>query len=181
MDLRLDSHPIQSLDDQAVALDDCQLAAFEEADFPGVFNDGRQVAGDEHLAAAFTNGYPAGITQTDRQQPVWFPGGHDHNAVRASDAFHRQFHSFGKVAGERVIAFNQIDDRFGIGIRVKNRALSQQLIAQAEIILHNTVMDDDNLAIRAQVGMSILLVRRAVCCPARMPDADAAPQRLLCN
>jgi hypothetical protein len=144
-----------------------------------MFNNRGQVAGDEHFVVALPIANPACIPQPHCQKPVWLSGGHDDDAVRALNAFHRHFYGFGEVLSDCVVAFDQINNRFGVGLRLKHRALSQQFIAQAEVILHNPIVHNHNFAVPAQVGMGVLLVRGAVRCPAGMPDANIALHRLL--
>ena len=75
-------------------------------------------------------------------------------------------------------ALDQLHDHFGVGVRVEVDAFAVEFFAQFEVIFDDAVVDDDEFAVHAEVRVRVALGGRAVRCPARMPDADAAGDRV---
>jgi hypothetical protein len=119
LNLRLDLHTVQGLDVKAVALDDGHLTALEEADFPGMFNNRGQVAGDEHFVVAFADSNPAAFPSRAAKSRSGSLEDMTTMPWRALNAFHRHFYGFGEVLSDCVVAFDQINNRFGVGLRLK--------------------------------------------------------------
>ncbi len=71
----------------------------------------------------------------------------------------------------------QMDDGFRIRIGIEHRAFAGEFILQFEKIFHDAVMHHHHLAGVADMRMGISGRRRAVRCPARVPDARRSIER----
>src|SRR5664280_876712 len=71
-----------------------------------------------------------------------------------------------------------IRDSFGVGLGTKFVAFVDQLLLQRDVVLHNAVVHDNDLAGAIAVGMRVLLRGAAMRGPAGMADAVGAVERL---
>ena len=70
-----------------------------------------------------------------------------------------------------------MDDRLGVGVALEDVSLGGQLGFELAEVLDDAVVHDRDLAVH--VRMRVALGRAAMRCPARMPDAGVAVERLL--
>jgi hypothetical protein len=73
--------------------------------------------------------------------------------------------------------FHKMDDSFRVGIRLELYAFRDQFIFQLEKIFDDAVLHDNNSFRLTDVGMRVARVRRAMRCPARVPDSRRALDR----
>ncbi len=92
---------------------------------------------------------------------------------------HRVFQgNMAAVCRAHRILLHQMSNDFRIRLGGELVAFLDQLLFQAEIVLHNPVVHDHDLAGAVAVGMRIFFRRTAVRGPARVPNAVGAVQRL---
>ena len=180
VDLRLDRRAVERLHADARRRDRRHLAAFEEDHPPGLFEDRRDVRGDELLALAQADGDAARVADAHRHQSIRLALAHDDDGVRALQTADRPPRRLGHVAVRAVVgeARDQLHDHFGVGVGLELDAFRRQFLAQFQVVFDNAVVDDDEIAVHADVGMGVVFGGRAVRRPARMPDADLPADRV---
>ena len=83
----------------------------------------------------------------------------------------------GIAAVEGVEPGDEADRDLGIGLGEKGDALSAQFLPELVKVLHDAVMDEDDLSTRVGVGVGVLVGDPAVRRPPRVSDPHAALQR----
>ncbi len=164
----------EALQCQPVARYHGELARFEEDDAAGVVENRRHVRGDKHLALAAADHHAAGVANACCDDFVRFERRHDDNAVRAFQMAERFAHRLHQPEAARKIALDQVDDRLRVGLRLEDRALVGEFLAQVEVILHNAVVDHDHLPGVADVWMGVPAVGHPVGGPTGVADPDLA-------
>ena len=76
------------------------------------------------------------------------------------------------------VFLDQMSDDFGISFGGELVAFFNQLFLQAEIVLNDAVVHDDDLAGAIAMRMSVFFRGTTVCSPASVADAVAAFERL---
>ena len=76
---------------------------------------------------------------------------------------------------------NQMSDDLGVGFRDELIAFFLQFCFQLSVVFNHSVVDDDQLVIATDVGVSIGNGGSAVSCPAGMADADPGATRMSRN
>ena len=76
------------------------------------------------------------------------------------------------------VLLDQMGDDFGIGLGAELVAFVDQLLLQADVVLHDAVVHDNDLAGAIAMRMGILFGGTAVRGPARVADAVGAVERL---
>ena len=74
---------------------------------------------------------------------------------------------------------NQVGDDLGVGRRAEQVALGLEHLLERLEVLDHAVVDHGQLAVPADMGVRVLVARRAVRGPAGMADADPARGRRL--
>ena len=154
--------------------DDCEIAIGQEKDIAGVIKDGGNVGSNKVFV----------IAQADDE---WRTVACSHDFVRFVDKNHGQGEDASEflhgtangvfqrgamaIAGFEKMFFDQVSDDFGIGFRGELVAFLDQFLLQAEIVFHDAVMHDDDLAGAVAMRMSIFFGGTAVRGPARVTDA----------
>ena len=72
-------------------------------------------------------------------------------------------------------------DDLRVGLGDEHVALALQLVLQIEVVLDDAVVNDDDAARAVPMRVGVLLSRPAVRCPARVPDAVGAGERMGVN
>ena len=70
-------------------------------------------------------------------------------------------------------------DHFGVGGRLERVAFAFEALAEAAKVFDHAVVHQRHDAVAADVRMGVFVGGRAVCGPARMPQADRAADRKL--
>src|SRR5208283_177313 len=157
-----------------------EVAIGKEEQVARVIEDCRNIAGDEILVFAEAD---------DGRRPI----ARGHNLVRLvsrndsnSEDASQQLHGFADrffqrrlvsvVRGE--VLLDEVCDHLGVSLGTELVALFDQLSLQADIVLDDAVMDDNDLSGAVAVRVGILLGRTPVCGPARVADAVGAVERL---
>src|SRR5579864_7051772 len=85
------------------------------------------------------------------------------------------------VSGCSGIFLDEVGDDFRVSFGGELVPFLSKLLLQAEIVLHDPVVDDHNLAGAVAMRMSVFFGRTTVCCPAGMAYAVRAMEWLLPN
>ena len=107
----------------------------------GMWQHGRQIRGDKHLALPNAQRYPAGIADARRDQLVRLARAHHHNAVGPVQTFQGapDGHFQGQTALQ--VALYQLNNHLGISFRAENNPSASNSLAQRHIVLHNAIVD----------------------------------------
>src|SRR5580700_3045151 len=81
------------------------------------------------------------------------------------------------AAGIQVL-LDQVGNDFGIGLRPELVAFLDQLALQADVILNDAVVHDNDLAGAVAMRMGVLFGRTSVCGPAGVTDSVGAVERV---
>ncbi len=141
----------------------------------GEAGESRRIAGQEALAVADADhertaepgaDQNAGIARTDHRQAVGALQKRQHGGDRS-----------GQIVFE--ILGDEMGDDLGIRVAAEDRPFVLQLSFEGGVVLDDAVVDEDDGAVAADVGVGIAVVRGTMRRPARVADADAARGRLL--
>ena len=161
--------------------DDGEVAVGEEEQVARVIENRRHVAGDEVFVLAQAD---------DRRRPVargnnlvGLVGRDDRDREHAGQQLHRLANRFFQrnlvpVAVGAEVLLDQVGDDFGVGLGAELVAFVDQLLLQADIVLDDAVVHDDDLAGAVAMRMSVLFGGTAVRGPASVADAVGAVERL---
>ena len=94
--------------------------------------------------------------------------------IRALDAAQNAEHSLKRIAALGIVERNELAYHLGVGIGDEFIAVGYKKIAQLNIVFDYAVVNNGDLAVAAEMGMGIDVVRLAVRCPACVADADGA-------
>src|SRR6202008_1667694 len=126
------------------------------------------------------------LTETDhyrRAEPrsddlVRIARGHCHQSIGAAEKFYGLKHGFLERDVLRIF-LNEVRDDFGVRFGLKFVPFLDQLVLQLEVILDDSVVDDDNLPGAIAVRMRILFGGTAMRRPAGMSKRVLALDRAL--
>ena len=162
------------------------LVVLQDHDVAGVGQDGRDVGGDEHLAAAEADHHAAGAV-LGGDQPIGRRGGHHADRVRAAELAERALDRAIEPDAVLDVVLDQVREDLGVGLRPEGVALGLELLLDLEIVLEDSVVDDDQRTRAVGVGMGVLVGRdgrgspsacgRCRCC--RRAGARAGPLEVL--
>jgi len=137
-----------------------------------VGQDRRNVAGHEILAVPQANhGRRACACCNDL---VGVLGGQNGEGIDAGELSHCFPHGVLQRAAVLHVFFHQVGDNFSICFGDELVAFFFKLALQLDVIFHNAVMDDDDLAGAIPVGMRVLFGWTSMRGPARVADAVRA-------
>ncbi len=151
----------------------------------------------ENVTSVVENGGNVGshkvfvVAQTDHERRS-IAGGHDFVGLVDGDYAEREdsaeflhgaadcFFERGTmaIAGFEKVFLDQVSDDFGIGFCREGVALFDQLFLQAEIVLNNAVVYDDDLSRAVAMRMRILFGGTSMGSPTSVADAVGAVERL---
>ena len=94
--------------------------------------------------------------------------------VSALDAAQNAEHRFKRIAALGIVERNELAYHLGVGIGDEFIAVGYKKIAQLNIVFDYAVVNNGDLAVAAEMGMGIDVVRLAVRCPACVADAYGA-------
>src|SRR5690348_15973273 len=77
------------------------------------------------------------------------------------------------------IFFNEVRDDLRIGLRDELVALFFELLLEFDVVLHDTVVNDDDFSLAVAVRMRVFFGRAAMCSPARVSQAINAVDRIV--
>src|SRR5208283_3878394 len=105
---------------------------------------------------------------------VWFVGRDDRNREHAGQELHCLAYGFFQRDSLSVVAFqvflDQVRDDLGVGLGGEAMAFLDQLLLEADIVLHDTVVDDNDLSGAVAMRVRVLLRRTSVRGPADVAD-----------
>ena len=157
-----------------------EVAVGEEEQVARVIENRRHVAGDKVFVLAQSD---------DRRRPiarghnlVGLVGRDDRNGEHAGQQLHGLADGFFQrdlvsVAALQVL-LDQVGDDLGVGLGGEPVAFLDELLLQADVVLHDAVVDDDDLSGAVTMRMRVLLGRTSVRGPAGVADAVGAIERL---
>ena len=85
-------------------------------------------------------------------------------------------HGFFQIALE--VLLHQVRDDLGVGFGLELVSFALQLLLQRQVVLDDAVMHHDDVALAVAVRVGVLFGGPAVGCPARVPDAECAIDRV---
>ena len=94
--------------------------------------------------------------------------------IRALDAAQHAEHRFKRIAALGIVERNELANHLGVGVGDELIAVGYKKIAQLDIVFDYAVVNNGDLAVAAEMGMGVDVVRLAVRCPACVADADRA-------
>jgi hypothetical protein len=112
---------------------------------------------------------------------VGLAGGEDDDAVGAFEVLEGAADGVGEVGAGGVVALDEVDDDFAVGLGFEDGAFGPELFAQLEEVLDDAVVDDDDFAGHAHVGVGVAGVGLAVGGPAGVADAEPAVDGFFVN
>ena len=168
----LDGVAVEIHDADALRREHGDVAVGQEEHVARVGKNRGNVAGHEILALAQAD---------DRRRPgarrndlVRVRRGKNGQGIDAGELLHRFPHGVFERAAVLHVLFHQVGDDFGIGFGDELVALFFQLALELDVIFHDAVMDDDDLAGAVAMRMRVFFGGTAVRGPARMADAVRA-------
>ncbi len=146
-----------------------------------MIEDRRNIRGDEVRVLADANCDAAGVADAHDDQSIRQRPAHHDDSMRTAQPPHRLAGCLDQVTARIIfcILLDQLHDDLGIGLGAKLDAFCQQFGAQFQIIFHDAVVDEDEIAVHTEVWVGIALRWDAVRRPAGMADADVTAERLL--
>ena len=164
---------------EPVAQNDGHLPVFEKDHLPRVIEDGGQVGRDEHLPLPHTHRHAARVADARSDHAVGLAAIHQHDGLRALEPQERTARRVLKRLAVPHVLLDEMHDGFGVRLRSEGMSLRDQLLAQRGKVLHDAVVDHDEVAGAIGMRVRIDLVGLAVRSPARMADAHVTVERLL--
>ena len=137
-----------------------------------VLDDGGRVAREEAAALAEAEQQRRVLARGD--DAVGTIGAEHTERVGALDAAQHAAHGLEEVAALVVVELEQLRHDLGIRFGSEGHALRDQKFLELDIVFDDAVVDDGKLAVLADVGVGVDVVRRAVGRPAGMAHADGA-------
>ncbi len=174
MHLRLDFRTVQRFDAHGFGRHHCHLPRLQKDHAARVLHDRGRIAGNKIFTIPKTQHHTACVADARRHDFIWFLDRHQHDHVRALDLVERSARGLHQPHPCGEIMFHKMDDGLGIGLRLEFDALRDELILDLEEVLHDTVLDYDHAPGLPHMRMRVARVRRAMRCPARMPDSRRA-------
>ena len=164
------------VDLNAVAREDGDLAVFHVDHVARVLHERCHVGGKEILALAEAEQQRRVLARGI--EPVRLVGADDAEGVCALDAVQHHVDRIrdGVRLRQAEAVFEQLRHDLAVGLRDEFHALFLKEGANFEIVFNDPVVNQRNLAVLAQMGMGIDVVRLAMGGPAGVPDAERAGQ-----
>ena len=135
-------------------------------------DDGGRIAREEAAALAEAEQQRRVLARGD--DAVGTIGAEHTERVGALDAAQHAAHGLEEVAALVVVELEQLRHDLGIRFGSEGHALRDQKFLELDIVFDDAVVDDGKLAVLADVGVRVDVVRRAVGRPAGMAHADGA-------
>ncbi len=172
--LNRDRRAVERLHLVCCARDHGHLPALQEDHPMRVIEDGGNVRGDVILTLAHPDRDTARIADAHHNQTVGLMPAHDDNGVSAFELTHGHTSRLSKIAvsASSSESLDQLDDDLGIGIRIEDDAFSHQILTQFKVILNDSIVDDDEITVHADVRVRIAFRGCAMRRPARVTDPD---------
>src|SRR5215472_489800 len=160
------------------------IAIRQKEDVAGVMKNGGDVGRDEVLVVAESDDCWRAVARGD--DLVGLIGRDYGECEYAGEVLHGLAHSVFQrrpmtIAGFTRIFLNQVRDDLGIGVGGELVAFLRELLLQAEVVLDDAVVDNDDLAGAVAMRMGVFLGGTAVRRPASVSDAISAFQRLVAD
>ena len=155
-----------------IACQQRDLLIFQKGHLAGVLQQGRNVAGNKHFPLTQPNRNPAGIAQARGDQLIRVILTEHHNRAGATQIRQRFAHGGHQIATATivVIAVNEVDDHFGVGVTMKGVTFALQPTAQRRKVFDNAVLDNNKATIGAAMGVGVALTGGTVRGPTRMAN-----------
>ena len=150
--------------------DDSELTIVEDVGAARARDDGRDIRRDEILALTDADDERVVLLRAD--ELVRLSLAHEDERVRTLDAVQHLAYRRDEIAV--VDLFEKVCDDFRIRLRLEDMALLDELFLQAEIVLDDAVVHDDEVTRAVRMRMRIAVRRTAMRRPARMADTDRA-------
>ncbi len=163
-------HVFARADGQLAVLDNSELVVVDVHHLVGVLDDGGSVGSHEELALANTNNQRR--TLAGRNELVGLVLAQHHNGVGTYYFVQRQAHGFFQRASVlRLNLLDEVDEYFGVRIRMEYVALLLQVCLQRSVVLNDAIVDKGNPLRGRVVRMGVHIVGLAVGSPAGVAHA----------
>ena len=153
-----------------------QISIVEINYLTGVPQYRRNVRGHKVAAVSHSNDHGAGLLC--RNDGIRLILTNRHKGIAALDHIQCHLHGIQQLSGLLITIGNQITGNLRVRLRQEGISLLQQHRLEIQIVLHNTVMDQRNFPITADMRMGIEIRGCAVGRPSGMSDANISGQLL---
>ena len=174
----LDRRAVEMADLHSMARHHRQILVLEDDDVARVGEDGGDVGGEERLVLAEAHHHAARPLLGGDQAVRALLRQHD-DGVGAAQLAERAPHRLVQARRVGEMPLDEMGDHLRVGLGAEAMALGLQALLDGQVVLDDAVVHDDEVARAVGVGMRVLVGGAAVGGPARVADADAAPQRTL--
>ena len=135
-----------------------------------MLDDRRNVA--RYEVAALAVAYEQGRILSCGDEMLRLVGAEDAESVSALDAAQDSEHRLKAASALLVVVGDKLRHDLGVRLGAEHIALGAQEVPQLDIVFDYSVMHDGDLAVAAQMRVSVYIVRLAVGRPTGVPDAD---------